>query len=30
MTDKQFGRMNIFHGRLRRKAEQPPEQVLLI
>ena len=30
MTDKQFGRMNIFHGRLRRLPERPPEQVLLL
>lgn len=30
MTDKQFGRMNIFHGRIRRKAELPPEQVMLL
>lgn len=30
MTDKQFGRMNIFHGRIRRKAEQPPMQVMLL
>lgn len=30
MTDKQFGRMNIFHGRLRRATERPPEQVLLL
>lgn len=30
MTDKQFGRMNIFHGRIRCKTERPPEQVLLL
>ena len=30
MTDKQFGRMKVFHGRLRRAAERPPEQVLLL
>ena len=30
MTDKQFGRMNIFHGRIRRKAEQLPDQVKLL
>ena len=30
MTDKQFGRMSIFHGRIRRKTEQPPEQILLL
>lgn len=30
MTDKQFGRMNVFHGKLRRPNEQPPEQVLLL
>ncbi len=30
MTDKQFGRMNIFYGRIRRATERPPEQVLLL
>jgi CRISPR-associated protein Cas2 len=30
MTDKQFGRMSVFHGKLRRATERPPEQVLLL
>mgnify|MGYP001263581380 CR=1 FL=1 len=30
MTDKQFGRMGVFHGRLRKATERPPEQVLLL
>lgn len=30
MTDKQFGRMNVFHGQIRRATERPPEQVLLL
>ncbi|MBK1679921.1 CRISPR-associated endonuclease Cas2 [Rhodocyclus tenuis] len=30
MTDKQFGRMSVFHGQLRRTTERPPEQVLLL
>ncbi len=30
MTDKQFGRMNVFHGQIRRATERPAEQVLLL
>ena len=30
MTDKQFSRMSVFHGKLRRATERPPEQVLLL
>ncbi len=29
ITDKQFERMNIFYGRIKRKPEQPPRQVSL-
>ena len=27
LTDVQFGRMEIFHGKQRRPAEEPPQQV---
>jgi len=27
ITDKQFGRMKVFRGRLRKKTEQPPAQI---
>lgn len=30
MTDKQFGRMSVFHGKFRRTTEHPSEQVLLL
>ncbi len=30
LTDKQFGRMSVFHGHMRTQAEHPPEQVLLL
>jgi CRISPR-associated protein Cas2 len=29
VTERQFGRMEVLHGRKRRKAEEPPEQLLL-
>lgn len=30
MTDKQFERIRIFHGRIRRRAEAPPEQITFL
>jgi CRISPR-associated protein Cas2 len=30
LTDKQFGRMQVYFGGLPRHIEQPPEQVLLL
>ena len=30
ITDRQFGKMEIFHGRKRRETEEPPEQLMLI
>ncbi len=27
ITDHQFGRMQVFHGRMRRRTERPPEQL---
>ena len=27
LTDHQFGRMQVFHGRIRRRTEQAPEQL---
>ncbi len=27
LTDHQFGRMQVFRGRIRRRTEQPPEQL---
>ena len=30
LTDKQFERMTVFHGRVRQRPETPPEQVMLI
>ena len=29
VTDKQFERMEVFNGKIRRKTEDPPEQVSL-
>ena len=29
ITDKQFGRMQVFYGRNEARAENPPEQLLL-
>ncbi len=29
ITDKQFGRIEVFYGKKRRKIEQPPEQLSL-
>lgn len=29
VTERQFGRMEVLHGKKRRKAEEPPEQLLL-
>lgn len=29
VTDKQFGKMEVYYGRKRQDAEQPPEQILL-
>ncbi|NPV00520.1 MAG: CRISPR-associated endonuclease Cas2 [Brevinematales bacterium] len=29
ITDKQFGDMEVFYGRTKKKAEDPPDQLLL-
>lgn len=29
ITDHQFGRMEVFHGKKPREPEEPPEQILL-
>jgi CRISPR-associated protein Cas2 len=29
ITDKQFGRIEVFYGKKRRKTEEPPEQLSL-
>ncbi len=29
ITDRQFGKMDIFYGRKREKAEEPPPQLML-
>lgn len=29
VTDRQFGKMEVFYGRKRRQTEQPPQQLLL-
>jgi CRISPR-associated protein Cas2 len=29
ITDKQFGRIEVFYGKKRKKTEQPPEQLSL-
>jgi len=29
VTDRQFGKMEVFLGKTRRRAEKPPEQLLL-
>lgn len=29
ITDKQFGDMEVYYGRIRNKPEEPPEQLLL-
>ena len=29
VTDRQFSKMEVFHGKTRRKAESPPEQLML-
>ena len=29
LTDRQFGRMKVFHGKKRRKTEGAPEQISL-
>ena len=29
LTDRQFGRMKVFHGKKARKTEGPPEQISL-
>lgn len=30
ITDKQFGEMFVFHGKIRKKSEDPPEQLMLL
>ncbi len=27
LTDHQFGRMQVFHGKIRRQTERPPDQL---
>jgi len=29
ITDKQFGRMQVFYGKKRKKTERPPQQISL-
>jgi len=29
ITDHQFGNMDVFHGKMRQEAEEPPAQLLL-
>lgn len=29
-TDKQFARMQVYYGHLRRTTERPPEQIMLL